>query len=87
VTGCRPERHDRIDELVAAQHLYSWAVDVVGAITTASKVLPVMATVGRGSFIITGGMPQPVPGAVPSPADGTPKLGRPRGAAGGASSG
>lgn len=52
---------DSIGELTVAQHLQAWAVNVVGAITTAAHVLPAMADSGRGSFVITGGMPTPLP--------------------------
>jgi NAD(P)-dependent dehydrogenase (short-subunit alcohol dehydrogenase family) len=52
---------DAVGELTAAQHLHAWAVNVVGAITAASHLLPRMAELGRGTFIITGGMPIPVP--------------------------
>ncbi len=52
---------DAAGELTVAQHLQAWAVNVVGAITAATHLLPRMAEVGRGTFIITGGMPTPVP--------------------------
>jgi len=52
---------DAVGELTVAQHLQAWAVNVVGAITAATHLLPRMAEVGRGTFIITGGMPTPVP--------------------------
>ena len=52
---------DTVGELTAAQHLDAWAVNVGGAITAATHLLPRMAESGRGSFIITGGMPTPVP--------------------------
>ncbi len=54
-------RADAIGELSAGQHLDAWAVNVVGAITAAAHVAPGMAQRGRGTIIITGGMPQPVP--------------------------
>jgi NAD(P)-dependent dehydrogenase (short-subunit alcohol dehydrogenase family) len=54
-------RADRIGELTAAQHLNAWAVNVVGAITAAAHVAPGMAARGRGTIVITGGMPEPVP--------------------------
>ena len=44
-----------------AQHLQAWAVNVVGAITAASHLLPRMVEAGGGTFILTGGMPTPVP--------------------------
>lgn len=52
---------DRIGELTAQQHLDAWAVNVVGAITTAAHLAPAMAERGTGSFLITGGMPVPKP--------------------------
>ena len=52
---------DAIGELTAQQQLDAWAVNVVGAITTAAHVVPAMAERGTGSFIITGGMPEPKP--------------------------
>jgi NAD(P)-dependent dehydrogenase (short-subunit alcohol dehydrogenase family) len=54
-------RADRIGELSAAAQLDAWAVNVVGAITAAAHVAPGMAQRGRGTIVITGGMPQPVP--------------------------
>ncbi|MFC4947467.1 SDR family NAD(P)-dependent oxidoreductase [Pseudonocardia sp. GCM10023141] len=52
---------DVLGELSAAEQLQSWAVNVVGAITTAAHVAPGMAERGAGTFLITGGMPEPVP--------------------------
>ena len=54
-------RADTIGELTAAQHLKAWAVNVVGAITAAAHVAPGMAERGRGTIVITGGMPDPLP--------------------------
>ena len=51
---------DAVGDLTARQHLDAWAVNVVGAITTAAHVVPAMVERGRGTFIITGGMPQAV---------------------------
>ncbi|GAA1720527.1 SDR family NAD(P)-dependent oxidoreductase [Streptomyces yatensis] len=42
----------------------AWAVNVVGAATAAAHVLPTMAERGSGTFIVTGGMPQPKPAYV-----------------------
>ncbi|WP_319018562.1 SDR family NAD(P)-dependent oxidoreductase [Microbispora sitophila] len=42
-------------------HLDAWAVNVVGALTAAAHVAPAMAARGSGSFLITGGMPEPKP--------------------------
>lgn len=47
-------------ELSAQAHLAAWSVNVVGALTAAAHVAPAMAARGSGSFIITGGMPEPV---------------------------
>jgi len=52
-------RPDAIGELTAREHLDALAVNVVGAITTAAHVVPAMAERGRGTFLITGGMPEP----------------------------
>jgi NAD(P)-dependent dehydrogenase (short-subunit alcohol dehydrogenase family) len=52
---------DSIGELSAAQHLEAWGVNVVGAITAAAHVVPQMAEVGAGTYILTGGMPNPIP--------------------------
>jgi NAD(P)-dependent dehydrogenase (short-subunit alcohol dehydrogenase family) len=46
--------------LPARGHLDAWAVNVVGALTTAGHVLPAMAERGSGSFLVTGGMPEPI---------------------------
>lgn len=54
-------RSDRPGELSVRAHQDAWAVNVVGAITAAAHVAPAMAQRGSGSFIITGGMPQPDP--------------------------
>jgi NAD(P)-dependent dehydrogenase (short-subunit alcohol dehydrogenase family) len=39
--------------------LDAWAVNVVGALTAAAHLAPAMARRGSGSFLITGGMPEP----------------------------
>ncbi len=52
---------DSIGDLSAARHLDAWAVNVVGAITAAAHLLPRMAEAGKGTYVITGGMPEPVP--------------------------
>lgn len=54
-------QEDSIGELSAARHLDAWAVNVVGAITAAAHVLPRMAEAGKGTYVITGGMPILVP--------------------------
>lgn len=57
-------QEDRVGELSAAQHLDAWAVNVVGALTSAAHILPRMAERGHGTMILTGGMPTPLPGTV-----------------------
>lgn len=52
---------DAPGELSVRGHMDRWAVNVVGAITAAAHVAPGMARRGGGSFIITGGMPEPDP--------------------------
>jgi NAD(P)-dependent dehydrogenase (short-subunit alcohol dehydrogenase family) len=54
-------RADALGELSVDGHQRAWAVNVLGALTTAAHVLPGMAARGRGSFLVTGGMPEPVP--------------------------
>ena len=55
---------DRLGQLSASQHLDAWAVNVVGAMSAAAHVLPQMAEAGHGSYLITGGMPRPLPGVI-----------------------
>lgn len=55
---------DAVGDLTAQQQLDAWAVNVVGAITTAAYVVPSMVERGHGTFIITGGMPEPKPAYV-----------------------
>jgi NAD(P)-dependent dehydrogenase (short-subunit alcohol dehydrogenase family) len=52
---------DSVGDLTAAQHREAWAVNVVGAITAAAHLLPRMAATGGGTYLITGGMPTPLP--------------------------
>ncbi|NUT38449.1 MAG: SDR family NAD(P)-dependent oxidoreductase [Thermoactinospora sp.] len=52
-------RPDRPADLSLDDHLGRWAVNVGGAIVTAARLLPAMAGRGRGSFLVTGGMPEP----------------------------
>jgi NAD(P)-dependent dehydrogenase (short-subunit alcohol dehydrogenase family) len=52
-------RADRAGQLSTRAHLDAWAVNVIGALTAAAHVAPVMAQRGGGSFIVTGGMPEP----------------------------
>ncbi len=51
---------DHPRELDPAAQLRAWSVNVQGALVAASVVLPVMADRGTGTFLITGGMPEPV---------------------------
>jgi NAD(P)-dependent dehydrogenase (short-subunit alcohol dehydrogenase family) len=52
-------QHDAPGELSVQRHQAAWAVNVVGAITAAAHLAPAMAQRGRGSFLVTGGMPEP----------------------------
>ncbi|MFH8367616.1 SDR family NAD(P)-dependent oxidoreductase [Streptomyces sp. NPDC018031] len=52
-------RPDSPGELSVRAHLDAWAVNVVGALTAAAHVAPGMADRGHGTFIVTGGMPEP----------------------------
>lgn len=52
---------DTPGRLPAHAQLDAWAVNVVGALTAAAHIAPEMARRGSGSFIITGGMPEPKP--------------------------
>jgi NAD(P)-dependent dehydrogenase (short-subunit alcohol dehydrogenase family) len=54
-------QRDRVGDLSAAQHLEAWAVNVVGAITAVAHLGPAMARAGRGTILLTGGMPEPLP--------------------------
>jgi NADP-dependent 3-hydroxy acid dehydrogenase YdfG len=50
---------DTVGQLSPRAHLNAWAVNVVGALTAAAHVAPAMARRGSGSFLVTGGMPEP----------------------------
>ncbi len=50
---------DTAGQLSRRAHLDAWAVNVLGALTAAAHVAPAMAQRGSGSFIVTGGMPEP----------------------------
>jgi NAD(P)-dependent dehydrogenase (short-subunit alcohol dehydrogenase family) len=50
---------DAPGELSARAQLDAWAVNVVGALTAAAHVAPEMARRGGGTFIVTGGIPEP----------------------------
>lgn len=51
-------RADAPGELDVRAHEHAWAVNVVGALTAAAHVAPGLAGRG-GTFLITGGMPEP----------------------------
>ncbi|MEV0311800.1 SDR family NAD(P)-dependent oxidoreductase [Nonomuraea fuscirosea] len=57
-------RRDSPAEASARVQLDAWAVNVVGALVTAAHVAPAMAERGGGTFIVTGGMPEPKAGYV-----------------------
>ncbi|NKI43806.1 SDR family NAD(P)-dependent oxidoreductase [Streptomyces sp. LD120] len=57
-------RPDVPGEYGARHQLDAWAVNVVGALSTAAHVAPGMAARGHGSLLITGGMPRPDPAYV-----------------------
>ena len=52
---------DALGELSVRAHMDAWAVNVLGAAVAAAHVLPAMARRGGGSFLVTGGMPEPKP--------------------------
>jgi len=52
---------DAPGELSVQRHQEAWAVNVAGAITAAAHTAPAMARRGGGSFLVTGGMPEPDP--------------------------
>ncbi|RFU40533.1 SDR family NAD(P)-dependent oxidoreductase [Actinomadura logoneensis] len=54
-------RPDALGELSVRDHMDAWAVNVVGAANAAAHLAPAMAARGGGTFLITGGMPEPKP--------------------------
>ncbi|WP_067461903.1 SDR family NAD(P)-dependent oxidoreductase [Actinomadura macra] len=54
-------RPDGLGDLPVRAHLEAWSVNVVGALTAAAHTVPAMAQRGAGSFLVTGGMPEPKP--------------------------
>lgn len=52
---------DAPGDLSPAEQTLAWSVNVLGALTTAVETMPLMAERGSGTFLITGGMPVPVP--------------------------
>ncbi|MFE4956169.1 SDR family NAD(P)-dependent oxidoreductase [Streptomyces sp. NPDC056653] len=54
-------QRDSPGELSVRAHQDAWAVNVLGALVAAAHTVPAMARRGNGSFIVTGGMPEPKP--------------------------
>ncbi|MFD3531692.1 SDR family NAD(P)-dependent oxidoreductase [Streptomyces sp. NPDC058664] len=52
-------RADELGELSVRDHMEAWAVNVVGALNAAARLAPAMAARGSGTFLVTGGMPEP----------------------------
>ena len=54
-------RADTLGEISVRDHMEAWAVNVVGALSAAARLVPAMAARGSGTFLVTGGMPEPKP--------------------------
>jgi len=54
-------RPDTVGQLPLRDHLDTYAVNVLGALTAAAHTLPGMARRGWGTFVVTGGMPEVKP--------------------------
>jgi NAD(P)-dependent dehydrogenase (short-subunit alcohol dehydrogenase family) len=54
-------RADELGEFSVREHMEAWAVNVVGALNAAARLAPAMAARGRGTFLVTGGIPEPKP--------------------------
>ncbi|MEV8354547.1 SDR family NAD(P)-dependent oxidoreductase [Streptomyces niveus] len=54
-------RADKLGELSVRDHMEAWTVNVVGALNAAARLAPAMAARGSGTFLVTGGMPEPKP--------------------------
>jgi NADP-dependent 3-hydroxy acid dehydrogenase YdfG len=54
-------RADELGELSVRDHMEAWAVNAVGALNAAASLAPAMAARGSGTFLVTGGMPEPKP--------------------------
>ena len=54
-------QRDRPGELSQEQHFAAYAINVLGAMTSAAHLAPAMAAAGGGTILITGGMPEPDP--------------------------
>jgi NAD(P)-dependent dehydrogenase (short-subunit alcohol dehydrogenase family) len=52
-------RADALGELTTRGQIATWTVNVLAALSAATHVLPGMAARGSGSFLLTGGMPEP----------------------------
>ncbi|WP_101786045.1 SDR family NAD(P)-dependent oxidoreductase [Nonomuraea indica] len=52
---------DAPGELSVRGHMEAWAVNVIGALDAAAHIAPAMAARGGGTFLVTGGMPEPKP--------------------------
>jgi len=57
-------RPDTVGGLSVRDHLDTYAVNVLGALTAAAHTAPGMAARGTGTFLVTGGMPEPDPAYV-----------------------
>jgi NAD(P)-dependent dehydrogenase (short-subunit alcohol dehydrogenase family) len=55
-------RPDTPGELTVDEHLERWRVNVLGAYVAAAHLAPAMAARGHGTFLVTGGMPEPKAG-------------------------
>jgi NAD(P)-dependent dehydrogenase (short-subunit alcohol dehydrogenase family) len=54
-------RRDRPGELSYEQYFAAYAVNVLGALTSAAHLAPAMAAAGGGTILMTGGLPEPEP--------------------------
>lgn len=55
---------DKPGELNQEQQQEAYAINVLGALTSATRLAPQMAEAGGGTVVFTGGMPEPLPGLV-----------------------
>lgn len=54
-------RADHPGDLTVDELAGTWAVNVAGVLVAAMATVPAMRERGRGTFLVTGGMPRPVP--------------------------
>ncbi|MET9593062.1 SDR family NAD(P)-dependent oxidoreductase [Streptomyces sp. NPDC006516] len=54
-------RADGLGEMSVRDHMEAWAVNIVGSLNAAARLAPAMAARGNGTFLVTGGMPEPKP--------------------------